>query len=149
MYSCSVTSPPLEHTHFKKTVLRNPSLCPTDAGDHAIVAVSDDARPVPTDLSGNASRSIPIQTGQSWRGCSCRRYGQILFGTEALHQPHHAAEVGPEASYCGDRKVRLYPATEIFFHFQRSSMFLFLQSAKTHRLTMWLPDAVQNRAIVI
>uniref|UniRef100_A0ACB8FUI0 Uncharacterized protein n=1 Tax=Sphaerodactylus townsendi TaxID=933632 RepID=A0ACB8FUI0_9SAUR len=49
-----------------------------DAGDHAIVAVSDDACPVPSDLSWDAGRSISIQTGQSWRGCACRGYGQIL-----------------------------------------------------------------------
>lgn len=97
------------------TVMRHPLLCPTDAGDHAIVAVSDDACPVPADLSGNASRGISIQTRESRRGRACRGYGQILFGAEALHQPHHAAEVSLEASCCGDKQVRLCPARDAFF----------------------------------
>lgn len=75
------------------------SWCSTDAGDHAIVAVHDDAGPVLADLPGDTDRSVPLQTRQSRRGRACRGHGQILLGTEALHQPHHTAEVGSEASH--------------------------------------------------
>lgn len=65
-----------------------------DAGHREAVGVGADFRPVAAGLPGDAGRSVPLQTGQPRRGRPRRGHGQILLGAEALHQPHHQAEVG-------------------------------------------------------
>lgn len=77
-----------------------------DAGHHEAVGVGADFCPVAARLPGDAGRSVPLQTGQPRRGCPRRGHGQILLGAEALHQPHHQAEVGAGALLLGEVEGR-------------------------------------------